>query len=57
MMQGVPIRVEIGPRDMANGKFVVVARDTGEKVSVDIVKSVEYIQDSLDKLQRRLFTR
>ena len=33
-MRGVPLRLEIGPRDMAEGRCCLVRRDTGEKVSV-----------------------
>lgn len=34
-MRGVPIRVEIGPRDIKNGKFVLVKRNTKEKEFLD----------------------
>ena len=30
--QGVPIRIEIGPRDVKEDKFVMVRRDTASKV-------------------------
>ena len=30
--QGVPLRIELGPRDIDNQQMVVVRRDTGEKV-------------------------
>jgi prolyl-tRNA synthetase len=33
-MRGVPIRLEIGPRDVDNGQVVLARRDTGEKVTV-----------------------
>ena len=33
-MRGVPLRVELGPRDLAAGSVVLVRRDTGEKESV-----------------------
>ncbi|MBO4862895.1 MAG: proline--tRNA ligase [Eubacterium sp.] len=33
-MRGVPIRVEIGPRDIENDQCIVVRRDTGEKITV-----------------------
>ena len=32
-MRGIPLRVEIGPRDIAEGKCVVVRRDTREKIA------------------------
>src|SRR5688572_1803708 len=33
-IKGVPLRVEVGPRDLANGVVTVARRDTGEKFSV-----------------------
>ncbi|SDZ83530.1 prolyl-tRNA synthetase [Lachnospiraceae bacterium NK3A20] len=35
-MRGIPIRIEIGPRDIENGKCVIVRRDNGEKIEADI---------------------
>ncbi len=35
-MKGVPVRVEIGPRDLENGKAVLFRRDTLEKISCDL---------------------
>lgn len=52
-MKGVPLRIEIGPRDLKNKQFVLVRRDTGEKI---IVKEnrIEEIEDVLDKIQENL---
>ena len=33
-MQGVPLRIEVGPRDLKAEQAVVVRRDNGDKVSV-----------------------
>ena len=33
-MRGIPLRVEIGPRDIENNQCVLVRRDTGEKITV-----------------------
>ncbi|HUR76786.1 MAG TPA: proline--tRNA ligase, partial [Acidimicrobiales bacterium] len=35
-LKGVPVRVEIGPRDLAEGNVTVVRRDTGEKATVAV---------------------
>ncbi|WP_421120369.1 proline--tRNA ligase [Aquihabitans daechungensis] len=35
-LKGVPVRVEVGPRDLANGEVTIVRRDTGEKSQVGI---------------------
>ena len=39
-MRGIPLRIEVGPRDIENNQCVVVRRDTGEKltVSMDVLK-------------------
>ncbi len=42
-MRGIPLRVEIGPKDMAENKCVVVRRDNYEKITV-----------SLDELEQRI---
>ena len=35
-MKGVPIRLEIGPRDIENGECILVRRDTSEKVTIKL---------------------
>ncbi|MCL2287200.1 MAG: proline--tRNA ligase [Firmicutes bacterium] len=35
-MKGVPIRLEIGPKDMEAGQCVIARRDTGEKITVSL---------------------
>jgi len=35
-LKGVPLRIEVGPRDVAEGRATVVRRDTGEKAAVDL---------------------
>jgi len=42
-MKGVPVRIEIGPRDVENGQITLVRRDTGEKklVKEDAIDSIE----------------
>ena len=35
-MRGIPVRVEMGPRDIEAGQAIVVRRDTREKVTVAI---------------------
>jgi prolyl-tRNA synthetase len=53
-LKGVPLRIELGPRDLKSGQVVMVRRDTGQKIMVketDILVMVEQllrdIQDSL----------
>lgn len=35
-MRGIPVRVEIGPRDIAENQAVLVRRDTHEKITVSL---------------------
>jgi len=55
-LKGVPLRVEIGPRDIQNNQCVVVPRDTGEKHSISLQQAVPKIQQHLDDLAKRLYT-
>ncbi|MCY0879797.1 MAG: proline--tRNA ligase [Firmicutes bacterium] len=54
-MRGVPLRIEVGPRDVANGSVVLARRDTGAKATVswDAVEST--VEGWLDEIQRHLF--
>jgi len=54
-MRGVPVRIEIGPRDMENGKAMLVRRDTGEKESVAIGDVAERVAQLLKDIQQTLY--
>lgn len=56
-MRGVPVRVEVGPRDLQNRKAVLVRRDTGEKKTVDRESVVGEIKTLLEEIQKNLFDR
>ena len=56
-LRGVPIRLEIGPRDIKAGKVVLVRRDTGEKTAVPIDNLEEAVTDMLDSVQTGLYAR
>ena len=53
--KGVPIRIEIGPRDVQNNKVVLAYRDTGEKEVLDQAGLTARIVSDLDKIQQRMF--
>ena len=67
-MKGVPLRVEIGPKDIEKGQCVVVRRDTREKIftpienlSAQIEKSLQDIHDAmyekaLKNMQEKTYT-
>lgn len=50
-MRGIPVRVEIGPKDIEAGKCVICRRDTGEKIEVSLEKLEETIQTLLPAMQ------
>ena len=54
-LKGVPIRVEIGPRDLAEGKVMSVRRDTFEKAPLDIEGLEGEIKAMLDAIQTNMF--
>ncbi len=53
-LKGIPLRLEIGPRDLENGKAVLVRRDTGEKINVNQSDLESQIQFLLDDIQLNL---
>ncbi len=54
-MRGVPVRVEIGPKDIENGSCIVVRRDTFEKETVEISKLNDRIKDLLEEIHKNMF--
>ncbi len=54
-MKGVPVRLEIGPRDVEQGVAVVVRRDTGEKQSLPLDQLTAKIPDLLEEIQTSLY--
>lgn len=55
-LKGVPIRIELGPRDLAAEQAIVIPRDTGEKQIVPLSGIVRTVGDELDAIQTRLLT-
>ena len=51
-MRGIPLRVEIGPRDIENNQCVVVRRDTGEKITVSLDDLEAKVAELLDTIQK-----
>ena len=54
-MKGVPVRLEIGPRDIENNVCMAVRRDNGEKVTVGLEELESMIPQVLDQVQQGLF--
>jgi prolyl-tRNA synthetase len=56
-LKGVPLRLEVGPRDLANGHVVLVRRDTRAKESVDLDAAATRVPTLLVDIQQALFDR
>ncbi len=54
-MKGVPVRLEIGPRDIENNQCVLVRRDTFEKITVSLDDVNNKIGELLDDIQQNMF--
>jgi prolyl-tRNA synthetase len=50
-LKGVPIRIDVGPRDLAAGEVTLIRRDTGEKRQVPIAAVPSLIADLLEEIQ------
>jgi prolyl-tRNA synthetase len=56
-LQGIPLRLEIGPRDMEKSQVVAVRRDTGEKSFLPVAEAPARLRAALDDIQASLFRR
>ena len=57
-VNGIPVRIEIGPRDLENNQITFVRRDTSEKLTeskdIDVVK---YVSELLETIQKDMYNR
>lgn len=51
-LRGIPLRLEIGPRDLASNQGVLVRRDTREKRPVSLDTLGEEVSETLSRMQR-----
>lgn len=56
-LKGIPLRAEIGPRDLENNSVTVAARDTGTKESVALDAFAAKAPQMLDDMQARMFAK
>ena len=54
-MKGVPVRIEMGPRDIENGECILVRRDNGEKITVKIDELDTKLDELLKDIQTSMF--
>ncbi len=55
--KGVPVRVELGPKDIAANSCILARRDTGEKVTVSLDDVATVLPKLLEEIQSALYTR
>ena len=56
-MKGVPVRIELGPKDIENNQAVLVRRDTHEKQFVSLDGLADTIKALLDDIHASMFNR
>ena len=56
-MKGVPLRIEIGPKDIENDQCVAARRDTGEKLSIPLSEVEKRVGELLEEIQNNLYKR
>lgn len=54
-MRGVPVRIEIGPKDIEKQQVVFVRRDTGEKIFVPMVELHQRLKALLEDIQHNMY--
>ncbi|KAM4786600.1 bifunctional glutamate/proline--tRNA ligase isoform 4-T4 [Cyanocitta cristata] len=56
-LKGVPVRVEVGPRDMKSQQFVAVRRDTGQKLTLSEHEAEGKLKQILEEIHANLYSR
>ncbi len=56
-MRGIPVRIEIGPKDIEAGKAVIARRDTGEKSESSLSDLAGSVNTLLDTIQKDMLER
>ncbi len=54
-MKGVPLRIELGPRDIENNQCIIARRDTGEKITVSLDEVETVVAKTLKDIQANLY--
>lgn len=56
-LRGVPLRIELGPRDVVQNQLVLARRDTGEKVTISQAEAPTAVCQLLEEIQSSLYRR
>ena len=54
-MRGIPLRLEIGPRDIESNSCILVRRDTNEKIQVSLDNISDKVKDLLEMIQHDMY--
>ena len=54
-LKGIPIRIEIGPKDVAKNQVVLVGRHSQTKTNLPVERISEYVTLELEKIQKQMF--
>ncbi|MBR4725643.1 MAG: proline--tRNA ligase [Lachnospiraceae bacterium] len=54
-MRGIPLRIEVGPKDIEAGTCVAVRRDTHEKLTLPLEGLSEKVNELLDEIQQNMY--
>lgn len=56
-MRGIPVRIEVGPKDIEAGQAVIVRRDTREKITVSFEELSAKVGEVLETMQKEMLER
>ncbi len=56
-MRGIPVRIELGPKDIEAGVAVIVRRDTREKITAPIAELAQKVSEVLETMQKEMLER
>ncbi len=56
-MKGIPLRIELGPKDIDNGQCIAVRRDSGEKIAVELSTLEKRIPEILGDVHQGLYNK
>ena len=54
-LKGIPLRIELGPRDIENGKCIIVRRDTLEKKEIELANLESEVRKCLEDIQKNMY--
>ncbi len=56
-MRGIPLRLELGPKDIEAGRCILVRRDNGEKIETPLAEVSDVVERLLIQIQKEMFER